>query len=529
MIKKTFIVNNGYTIKSKETKYDLDTAPDVLINKNISDIASATIVKDGIILKRLRWICPYCNHQNKIAGYRGITIKEIDSRVFSQISLFDDEKTIHFISESDFNLLRLCNKCGEISVPASCKIKLNLIYDNNVVKISREIQDISQLLQVEWLDGEISDVLSPFPLYETINFDFNSGKAVFSIDDSKGVSVLYNDVYDGYKGIFELVLNKNTKIKKALIDILKEIWKPCSFPFMVDEITFNRLLVLVRFVGYSDRRFYDSIPVCINSTDLFGSFNKIADKLQNCKNVLEVYSKSLLPNFKSLKKLIFSNPELLFYIHEVEKLWLIFDDGNLLLSILKNERCHELLSYLHLYPCIFDFIKDFIGQKPKAVFMKKLIYNFYEVISYGLSYGSLRQEAKEYERTNWKKSKNYKWLAQFCIGDNPLPIPFSTPLKALSRDYECKIDGFNFIPLRSSKEYMCAGTELNNCLINWDNTNNPVVVVRQHDKPVAAIEIENGNRVVQAYAKNNEELSNYPRLHAAVLKYIKGNDLDCAL
>lgn len=529
MIKKTFYVNNGYTIKSKETKYGLDTAPDVLINKNISDIASATIAKDGIILKRLRWICPYCNHQNKIAGYRGIPIKEIDSRVFSQISLFDDEKTIYFISKSDFNLLRLCNKCNEISVPASCKIKLNLIYDNNVIQISREIEDISQLLQVEWLDGEISDVLSPFPLYETVSFDFNSVKAVFSIDDSKGVSVLYNDVYDDYKGIFELVLNKNTKIKKALIDILKDIWKPCDFPFTVNEITFNRLLALVMFVGYPDRRFYDSIPVCINSSDLFSSFSKIADKLQNCKNVVEVYSKSLLPNFKSLKKLIFSNPQLLFYIDEIEKLWLIFNDGNFLLYILKNDKCYELLAYLHLYPCIFDFIKDFIGHKPKAVFMRKLIYNFYEVISYGLSYGSMRPEAKEYERAIWSKAHNYEWLLKFCIGENLLPIPFSTPLKALSGNYECEIDGFNFIPLRNVNEYKRAGTELNNCLINWDNTNNPVVVVTQQNKAVAAIEIENENRVVQAYAKNNEELSDYPELHSAVIKYTNKNKLDGAL
>lgn len=62
----------------------------------------------------------------------------------------------------------------------------------------------------------------------------------------------------------------------------------------------------------------------------------------------------------------------------------------------------------------------------------------------------------------------------------------------------CNIDGYDFTWLKSSNDYIDAGHNLNNCLLDWKTTDSPVIVVKNKGEFVAAIEVA-GNVIVQAY------------------------------
>lgn len=339
------------------------------------------------------------------------------------------------------------------------------------------MDNIYDLLQVDWLNGDICKIIQQLPLFETINFDFSSGKVFLSLEDNNQNILLSNELYDEYKSLITLFISKSEKIKETVHDILVKIWKPNKFPFNENQISMERLLALVKFVGYPDKRFYDSIPFNINDNHIFPSFNGISEKLHYYAFVPEFYTYTQLPNFKSLKKSIFSEPQLLFYFGEIEKLWDTFHDENLLVRLLKNENRYEILAYLHLYPNMFSFFEDFIKVKPKMTLLNKILDSFCQIFFYAINYSSLRSEAKKIENDVWKKENNYNWLSKFGHYEKPFQIPFSIPYRALSNDYEMRLNGFQFMPLSNKKEYILAGRKLNNCLIELINLNNPVILV----------------------------------------------------
>lgn len=521
MIRESFKIENGYSVYTEEKKYNYETALEILDKIENNDIASAEIKRDCVIIKKFTWKCPHCNHKNKILNYDEIPFSRIHDELFYQTSLFDDkDKVIEFIPNKDDEVLHQCNFCKELCSSLSKTHEIDVIYEKPTLKIRLKLDNIYDLLQVDWLSGDIFKIIQQFPLFETLNFDFSSGKVLLSLEDNNQNILLSNELYDEYKSLITLFISKSEKIKKTLYDILVQIWKPNNFPFKESQISFERLLTLAKFVGYPDKRFYDSIPFNINDSHIYPSFKGISKKLHNYVCVPEFYGYTQLPNFKSLKKLIFSEPQLMFYIEEIKKLWSVFNDGNLLTRLLKDENRYEILAYLHLYPNIFSFFEDFIKVKPKTTLLNKILDSFYQIFFYSINYYSIRSEAKKIENDVWKKGNNYNWLSKFGHYEKPFRIPFSIPYRVLSSDYEMELNGFQFTPLSNKKEYVQAGRKLNNCLIEWINLNNPVILVTFKEKAKAAIEIEDNKTVAQALAKNNESLYLHPKLSTACRNYL---------
>lgn len=521
MIRKSFKIENGYSVYTEEKKYNYETALEILDKIENNDIASAEIKRDCIIIKKLIWQCPYCNHKNKILNYDEIPLSRIHDELFYQTSLFDDEdKVIEFIHNKDDEVLHQCNFCKELCSSLSKTHEIDVIYENPNLKIRLKLNNIYDLLQVDWLSGDICKIIQQLPLFETINFDFSSGKVFLSLEDNKQNILLSNVFYEEYKSPITLFISKSEKIKETVHDILVKIWEPNKFPFNENQISIDRLLALVKFVGYPDKRFYDSIPFNINDNHIFPSFNRISEKLHYYAFVPEFYTYTQLPNYKSLKKLIFSEPQLLFYFGEIEKLWDTFHDENLLVRLLKNENRYEILAYLHLYPNMFSFFEDFIKFKPKKTLLNKILDSFCQIFFYAINYSSLRSEAKKIENDVWKKGSNYNWLLKFGQYEKPFRIPFSIHYRALSSDYEMELNGFKFTPLSNKKDYVQAGKKLNNCLIEWITLNNPVILVTLKGKAKAVIEIKDNKTAVQALAENNESLYLYPKLSSACREYL---------
>lgn len=117
MIRKSFKIENGYSVYTEEKKYNYETALEILDKIENNDIASAEIKRDCIIIKKLIWQCPYCNHKNKILNYDEIPLSRIHDELFYQTSLFDDEdKVIEFIHNKDDEVLHQCGYCKELAV-----------------------------------------------------------------------------------------------------------------------------------------------------------------------------------------------------------------------------------------------------------------------------------------------------------------------------------------------------------------------------------------------------------------------------
>lgn len=526
MTRQSFKIKNGYSVYTKEKQYDYETAVEILGKIENNDIAGTEIKKNCVILKNFVWQCPYCKHENKTLNYDEIQFYEIHKSFFCQTSLFDDDKVFNFISEKDNEVLHQCSNCEELCSSLSKTHEIELLYDEKQkLKIRLKLDSIYDLLQIDWLNGDICGIIKQFPLFETIDFDFNSGKVTLSLENGSEDKLLSNEFYDEYESLIKLFIDKSSKIKKAIYDILVQIWTPNNFPFKESQISFERLLSLVKFIGYPDKRFYDSIPFNINDNHIFPSFQAVSEKLHNYACVPEFYTYTKLPNFKSLKKLIFSEPQLMFYIEEIEKLWSIFNDGNLLIRLLKNENRYEILAYIHLYPNIFSFFEDFIKVKPKTTLLNKILDSFCQIFFYAINYYSLRAEAKKFENDVWKNANNYDWLSKFGYYEKPFRISFSIPYSTLSSDYEMEFNGFQFTPLSNKKEYVQAGRKLNNCLIEWINLNNPVILVTLKGKAKAAIEIEDDKTVAGALAKNNESLYLHPKLSTACRKYLDSKNI----
>lgn len=61
---------------------------------------------------------------------------------------------------------------------------------------------------------------------------------------------------------------------------------------------------------------------------------------------------------------------------------------------------------------------------------------------------------------------------------------------------------------------------MQNCLANWETFDNPVVVVVEGEKSVAAIEVEH-NKIIQARLKDNKAITIGTDLYEAIEKWCK--------
>ena len=109
-----------------------------------------------------------------------------------------------------------------------------------------------------------------------------------------------------------------------------------------------------------------------------------------------------------------------------------------------------------------------------------------------------------------------------CIMGSP-PIGKEAPKEVLEQTKndiaDCCVDGYRFSWLRSRADFRAAGEALNNCLISWQSTGNPVVAVKRDGRYVAAVEVSDG-MVVQARSADNQSMESVPSLNAAYLKWL---------
>ncbi len=235
---------------------------------------------------------------------------------------------------------------------------------------------------------------------------------------------------------------------------------------------------------------------------------------------MELLKNSKLPYIKSIKRIFYENSGLFFYLRECEIIYSLIKDVNLLFKILSSENIFYILASFHNYPGIIDFCSDYCKIKSINNFCFCIIQYSQELVGTAIRYYSLNEYARIDEQSKWTKNKRYfnsSYYTYLYANTNY----FSIPLNVISENkIDCKIGRYKFKFLKNIRECHIAGNLLNNCLSEWQDYRNHIVIIYKSTIPVAAVEIK-GNKILQFYGRSNKGIDKNSVLFDAYKKWCK--------
>lgn len=417
----TVLIKKGCSVTSDVVECDYDYGKAILLKDAKSQYSDAFYYKNKIYFQKTTWTCPYCLSTNLILSDNEICNDTLEE--YSQLSLFDDGIKTIYSAQTDRNYYE-CKHCNYNVIKSAEERNVIVSCENYIIKLQHKISNIKELIDCNAFNGDLLEVANHLPVFQSVIFDFNNHK-VFSVIESlygKPITNIDIDV------VFMNYIDKYIEIKNCIHQNLKEIWKPCIFPFESYEINYDLMLLLTKYVGYTNKDFYFCIPNKLHTNTIFDTFRSIDKKLQNYNDILNLFNDSRLPNCKSLKRILFLNPQLLYYVSEIERLWDLLGDINFLKEILECSERYYILACLHVYQNLINFMNDFIDVKSKRTLVNLLVENASSILSYGVFYVSLRDEIKDYEKKKWI-GRYYLRKMRFYLYSEP-HIMFALPMKA---------------------------------------------------------------------------------------------------
>lgn len=524
--KSLYSIPVGFTLHSETVNLDYSSAEKIMKSKKSRRITCAKKNNDLICIQKHYFICPNCG--NRITAYEWYfsdksvcpekqSKKVIEKFCDNQLSLFEEtgRQCIYFNKP--------LQKVDKIQCPHySCTDyisedyrKCSVSYNDHIMQISCEL-NIKDLFEITW----IKDVLVKFSDIsprEVLEFDFLSGNITVVLFD--GNNRLFSCQVSSFDSFGRcdpcLLLFKNVLIRRKIKKVYKEITS-YKCPFEEDEINPDNTMLMTKFVGYN-RTFYDAIPfsygnsICENHIDI--SFESISTIMHNSSDIPNLYIALLLPKCKSVKKVFMEKPEFLFYYKEFESLWKIVNDPNHFYRLMQCNLIFSMVSFIHKYENVIEYYTMLKEVKGIAWLCKHLEHD-------NSLYSDFCNEALEYCAMNESEKELIK---QSYLCRTYQRRSFSVPMPTLQSSIpDCYIDGFRFFWLKSTIDFYHTGSALHNCLTGYSPDNNPVVAVQKDKCYVAAIEVDmRTNEVFQAYAKNNTDICQNPKLEIAFKKWCK--------
>ena len=521
----------GYKIEEEKRKLSVEQARKLLLTKKQKKFTRAD--RDDYTVELISHFirCPYCNHKiyvyarelNRTFGCKLYPDHRVSKDVVldwtsQQMSIFPEERKPLFLSQVVSTTTDLtCPNCKNTMHNSDKKRMVELKHSNHKVYIRAEVLDIMELFSLPCLST--GDVRVEFPLFEMACFNFRNGHSYIRLETPDGrclaVRDLTSDKYAWTSGAVYNAVSKNKYVRRIARNMFNDEWNS-KIPFCPSELGVNEMRMLTMFVGYN-REFYSAIPFAKGSLAVDESFKTQARKMHDANDIVSLYKKSKLPNMKSVKKILFENTGLFFYLEECERLWTLFNNPNYFVTLLNEKKIYQILSDLHMRPMIFDFLEDYI-KTGRTRHLLKLIHKYWHsVCRYAVNYSSMSKHMRKSERTKWLNRESGS-----AIGGFPsFAIPMCNPTERIR---DCSIDEFEFSWLKNSVDYEEAGKALNNCLRDWSTYNYPVVCVRKGGKIIAALEVRN-DFVFQAFTSNNDSLRKIPGLLKAYYKWHAKNNL----
>jgi len=519
----------GYNIIEKKRKVDVWEAEKILKTKKQRYYTTAKRNNTEVELAGSYLICPYC-YKEFVAntgysnfefatriGQERIPEEKILAWSSTQLSFFDDdcgEKILPISSPVNKTSSFKCPECGNVSTRSENVKQVELIKNKKKIIVKSEIVNISEIFGFKWI---VDDVISvAFPMYEVLTFNMRKGRVHIKLINDKAEVLSQRDI-TGHPELLEgsvayrlIELNKNVKrnIKRMFI----QVWGD-ELPYRGKEVTINNLFKMTMFVGYP-KDFYSEIPYELKSIKIDDSFEKQAKKIHFSSNVMSVFEESKLPKVKSIRRIFFGNPGLLFYIDEAELMWEAIKDYNLYCDFMKLLNIYEILSDIHMRPGIIAYIKDFCEIKGARPFINCIRYGWRDVLLAAIDYSCSSLKLRNIIQDNWLEERS---IGRIVRRKPVYSVPMHKPEDGI---VDCNIDGYDFFWLRNSNEYEMAGTKLKNCLSSWEAWNSPVVCVKKKDEYLAAIEVSDG-KIMQARGYDNSSIGRDKNLSIAFEKWQK--------
>lgn len=513
----SFSLPDGFRLIRREKILPIQDAQDLLLTRKKRNITSADRQGDEA---RIVWHvieCPFCRSRLPACRrYMGkppaVSRQEIMKWAEPQYSLFSaGTGSLTLNAVRDPKEVYSCPRCGRESRPFRQSRTIRLTAETGKVTVSCPTADLKSILELMKRTRILKEHFR-FPLKEILELNLRNGHACIRIVDSEDdVAAVLDVTYSGgsWSGsaIFRVLETSDLAKRK----MRRAFALACGGepPFETGEFTPRNLVAMTRFQGFP-RAFYDSVPYDLLSGAIEPGFKPVMKRIRKTDDLIRAFRRSRLPNAKCLRRVLFSNPGLFFYLPELEELWTIVSELNCFTRILESENAFVVLSFLHQYPAAFSFVRDYREVKGAVGTASFLIRQWPAAVGYVLRYSSMRGSAKKEESGRWKTVRFF-WETQ---------QEYSIPMHAVSeRIVDCVIDGFSFEWLRARSDYVRAGHELNNCLGEWTPGSNPVVIIKQKSRTLAAVELD-ADRVVQVRAEDNAFIGRDEMLYRAYKKWI---------
>lgn len=512
-------IPNGYRLNRRVQAMELEAACALLRTKKRRRYTCA--VKKGEIVELVRElvVCPACGHESPSynrplapiygqgdAIQRPATKEVLEAWTSRQMTFFEETQALHFHQFSPPGDTYECPKCLYKSHPFTGNIPVDLTYKRHKLTVRQKVTALTDILSIPWLQ-RLSFTL---PVWEELVFNFRNGRTYMQLVDQAGEKLVVYDLTSRKDiksvGAFHFLF-QNTCLRRRVKKAFELEWRS-KLPFSEQELDLPHLMLLTEFIGYP-KTFYHAIPYAEGTYGVDPLFRKERARLHRAVDIPQLYSRSTLPQAKSVRKLVFQNPVILFYQEECQRLWKLIEDLNLFCRLLASPSLYLLLAALKAYPGIFPFFEDYVQVKGGKGLLDKVLPYWGGAFYYALHYCTLSKGTKNQEQIRWRK-KDFHFRFRITMSPFSLPMP---PIH--TKIHDCTINGYRFFWLKNSSDYYNTSQALHNCLDTWRAFNNPVICVAKNQKILAAIEIEAGAFIVQARLAYNHRIKKGTQLHEA--------------
>ena len=516
MLNHWYEIPDGYQIIVQHKTIDISCAEEMLKTKMQNKYTSANRTGDLATLAKHIICCPHCRksypaysrYLDMWFGTFSPTHKRVSKETIAawgtpQYSFFPQEDAsliFNQVFEPNGGIYQ-CPHCKNESREARAVNNVMVKYQRKKVSVICQTKDIGDLFRIPWAYRTTSPI--SFPLTEEVTFNFKTGKTYIQLCSKAGDLIAVRNVTqpgDWNTSKVYSLLRDNTLIRRSTVHAFRQVWR-ADLPFTMAELTPDQLIPLCAYIGYP-QSFYLKIPYADREYRADKSFSAITKQIHTVQNLHKALRNAYIPQCKSARKIFFQNPDYAFYIREFEILYDCLQNVDLFLMLFNKVFTYNLLTFLHQYhgntagsigPAVF--FKDYARIRSPHILLQKMENSITELQVYAVHYACMDPASRKREQKKWKCES---------VPCHPA-IPYSVPMPSSSIP-DSKIDGFRFTLLKTKKQYQEAGRELHNCLGDWQYSNNPVFVIKDDHKHMAAIEIKNDTTITQAYGPHNQPI-----------------------
>ena len=493
-------VPDGFELIKTEKAVSTEKARSILCTRKKRNIASAKYEGDYIVLTQYHYRCPYCRRLSlayfrEVGKPKQVTKTEINQWISDQYAIHDHKPSLilnnPIVSTQNF----YCSYCRQVSTPYHHNQKIIVERERKKIKVSMVARSMAEYLEQREMEKDWARAMS-FPVTETLTFNLGNGHVYHYIrekDILTGVNDLRSEREFSKDSVLCQAIIKYDLVRREMMKLFRSIYGTI-LPYTNKELCLENFFKMTRFVGYQKNFYENGVPYDLENAWIDRSFKTAVKRLHFAKDLPGIYERSGLPQTKSIRRLFFNQPGYFFFLKEAELLWNLLDNVNYFRSMLQLSHAFDILSFLHDYPATILFFQSFKDQRTVSLLCFQIESNWCFLQSYALQFSCQSYQRRIVEMETWQK----RWRPDLRRGRRySIPICIVTPTIR-----ECKLDGFEFVWLKTRADYVQAGNELNNCLADWDSTNNTIMVMKKNGQCKAAIEIQNG-QIRQAYAEDN--------------------------